>query len=294
MNSFYSIVRIAVNTVAMDALGIGLILYQNGNFMVKFSEKKINLVNRFLGGETRKIISHIESQILLKIKTLNHQNNSDKGELFSLPKLIDEKYFNYLSSYSNNILQFSEPKIVKDQVDSYKFRKLFSLLISDEYDEVEALDIKIKDGHAELLHNVEEKLISKVKDKVHTNIHLTSKHIPNLYFKYDLDCIGLNGSFTGAKVLTMDQTITTLHHKTSDYLALTSLLEQYFNRVSPENKFYLIADEPDQSGSPEHDFWKNLSTLPKLKLISSEESSQVTERILDTGAKTFLTESPEQ
>ncbi len=278
----------------MDTLGIGLILYQNGNFMVKFSKKKIHLVNRFLGGETRKVISHIESQIQLKIEAINKMNSSDLGELFSLPQLIDENYFHYLSSYSNNILQFSEPKIVKDQVDSFKFNKLFSLLISDEYEEVAALDIKIKEGHAKLIHNVEEKLISKVKDKVHTNIHLTSKHIPNLYFKYDLDCIGLNGSFTGAKVLAMDQTIPTLHHKTSDYLALTSLLEQSFNRETPENKFYLIADEPDQSDSPEHDFWKNLSTLPKLKLISSEESGQVTERILDTGAKTFLTESPEQ
>lgn len=72
-----------------------------------------------------------------------------------------------------------------------------------------------------------------------------------------MDCIESNGSFVGAKSLTMDLSVQSLKRNVSEYVTLIALLSQQYEKALHKNNFFLIADEPDWK-TPEHKFWEEM------------------------------------
>jgi len=131
-------------------------------------------------------------------------------------------------------------------------------------------------------------LIEKVKDQIHTNIRLDSKIVPAIN-SFELDCIGLNGAFIGAKSLPFTQTKDALIKNVNTYISVIAQLSISYNKNLTENQFYLIADVPSKRNSTESKYWYQLYKNEKLlHIIPSDESALVAEMVQSRNAHKFL------
>ena len=283
MNSYYNIIKIAPNPTAGDTISIGLLVFNSNQFMLKFSSSKKRIAKSLLGIGSE-AIDYITKQIQNKIDELNTIIYNSNDKLFEVPSIINADYFTYLSKYSNNILQFNEPNMLSASIDENGFNKLFEIFVGkddspQQKDEVESTIF---------YQNIEERLIKRVKDKVHTKIQLSEKFLPSLYFNYDLDCVGMNGVITGAKSIDFTKGDQTIIRHIANYFQVTTLMANKFNKGKEENNFYVIGDEPSAVNSKEHKIWESFKKQTSCKLIHSEQSDIVAEKIEKTKAKEFL------
>lgn len=281
MKTFYTILKISPNTVAGDLLSIGLLVCRRNEYWFRVSDHKKNIAKKLLGTK-EKSVDFILKQLSLHLKNIVSTNKNN--QFFPLESFITAEYIDYMNVYANGVMQFSKASFLDDDFNDEKFEKLYSLLI----EKSQELEIpKFQVSKTEFFERVESKLIHKVENRIHTHINLNDDVLKSLYFNIEMDCIGMNGSFVGAKSLPMDLSVQSLKRNVSDYLALIVLLSQQYNKPLIDNNFFLIADEPNIK-TPEHKFWEEMREVPSFKMIPSDEVEQVSDIVVKTGASKFL------
>ena len=128
MQTFYTIIKIAPNTMTDDCLSIGLLVCDGSKYWLQFSEERKNTSKRLMD-ENADAVDFIVKQISLHIQKLNKEIIKSNTELFPLNSLLNSEYFSYLNNYSNGLLRFSKPSFLNDVINEEKFLKLFALLI---------------------------------------------------------------------------------------------------------------------------------------------------------------------
>lgn len=284
MKTYYTILKLSPNTIVGDSLSIGLLVCRGNKYWLKVSDHKKNIAKKLLG-DKEKSVDFVIKQLSTYLRQLNQE--TQKSDLFIFESFITEDYINYLNIYANGILQFSKASLIDDDFNDLKFSKLYSLLIEKTTIEKEESVLLNQNSDWVLEQNVQNRLISKVRNKIHTEITIDNSILKSIYFNYDMDCIGLNGSFVGAKSMSLDHTVPTLEKNVSHYVTLIALLSQKYDKNLNNNKFFLIADEPSFE-TPAHKFWDEMKDVSTFKLISSDEVEQVTEIVEQTGATKFL------
>lgn len=284
METYYTIIKVVANPVVGDSISIGLLVNQGKNYMLKFSDDKKSLAKRLMG-EHSSIVEFISKQVSSHITDLNKKRNL---EIFPLTTFINSDYIGYLNSYSNGVLQFSEPNYIDDVITPAKFNKLFSVLIDENHERHQSM--KQKSNNQRFQRVINDHLITRVKNRIHTKLNITNSIIPSLFFDYEMDCIGRNGSLIGAKALDFNLTTETLDKKISHYMSLITLLENRFPAIKKgaKNHFYLIADEPS-TGSEEHDIYQRIRSNPLFKVVSSNQVEEIAEKVEQSKAEKFLT-----
>lgn len=285
MKSFYCLIKISPNALSDENLTIGMIMSDENGYRQKFSRSKAQLAKSLLTIDGS-LIDFLIKEIEKKINEANSLQAQSKQELFVLDDLLSSEYFSYLSNYSNGILKFSTPAYITKKVSNDDFNKLFRLLV-DGRENVTTTNPNIS-IEKNFYSRVHKNLIEKVIDRVHTNVKLDSNIIPAIT-SFDVDCIGLNGAFVGAKSLPFTQTKETLVKNVNTYISVIAQLSLSFNKNLQDNDFYLIADEPPKKNTAEGRYWNQLrknETL--LTVIPSEELSQVVEVIEKRNAHKFL------
>lgn len=284
MNSFYSILKLSPNIATEDSVAIGVLLFDGKKFRSYFSDKKKRLANSLLNDKNVNV-NFIVNQIVEKCNNVN----SDKEELklfYKFDKLSDISYFDYLSNYSNGLVQFSKPKMLREEITDVTFNKLINFLFN------ESIFKELKVERNSLLHHssalIETKLINRVDKKVHTRYKFKPEAFPSIYFPYEMDCIGKNGSLIGAKSLSFDKSIQSLDKNISHYFTLISSLTTKYNKSLKDNNFYLISEEPENIQSKEHRLWESVKYNELISVIHPEESNAVADLILSKNATTFL------
>lgn len=283
MKQFYSIVKLSPNVVTQDSVAIGIVLYDGLKFWHYFSNKKKNLVSKLLNNKASNI-SNIIKQIGLKCEEINSEVSSSKI-IGVESKLTNSSYFDYLKNYSNGLLQFSKSTLFSGEMNDENFNRLVKTLFNEEYLSNFNIEVPVMD----FTSVVDNKLISRVKDKVHTNYKLTKKQIPELFFSsFEMDCIGLNGAFIGAKSLSFDKSKQTLDTHLGHYFTLISTLSNKYQKPLSDNSFYLISEEPKSTSSDEHKLWESVFKNELIDVITPEQSDIVADLILSKKASTFL------
>jgi hypothetical protein len=284
MKSFYSLVKIAPNSLSDDNLTVGIILSDDNGLRLKFSKTK-KQISKSLVSVDNSLIDFIELEIDKKIKETNILIRESKNELFDLNHIISSNYFDYLFKYSNGILKFSQPNLIEGKISENEFLQLYKLFVDSE-------DVKIQNPNKGIdkifFDKINTNLIEKVKEQVHINIKFDSKLIPAIN-SFDMDCIGLNGAFVGAKSLPFNQSKEFLLKTVNTYISVIAQLSISYDKKLSENKFFLIADEPKKKNSIEYKYWLQLYKNENLlKLIPSDESAMVADIIEERKAHKFL------
>ncbi|MXV38917.1 DUF3037 domain-containing protein [Flavobacteriaceae bacterium Ap0902] len=283
MRSFYSIIKLSPNIATEDSIAIGMLLYDGEKFLYFFSDKKEKLA--------KKLLTNVEVNldfILNQIRNKLDYINNDKTELktfYKYDNLSDVKYFEYLSNYSNGLLQFSKPKIIFNEIDNDFFENLVRFFFKEDIHNEGSPELSKNNSIYDLVWN---KLIVKVAEKVHTNYKFKPKTFPSIFFNYELDCIGLNGSLIGAKTLDFDKSTATLDKNISHYFTLISSLTAKYNQSLDDNNFFLISEEPVEIGSKAHQLWESVNYNNLISILPPEDSDKVADLILEKKASKFL------
>lgn len=280
MKFYYSILKISPNTASGDSVSIGLLAFDKNEAIISFSESRKLLAKKMMPAD---LVDFFCKQLTNKVKELNKLHQSNFTSLFEKDFVFDSAYIDYLSNYSNGALQLTKSNVFLKELNDTSFNFLFETLI----DKVE-IKHSPKKKATNIRRLIEEKLINRVKDKVHTDIKLDHNLIPNLFFSYDLDCIGKNGVLIGAKSVDFTATKNTLDNTISHYSNLIALLSINLNKDIVKNKFYLIAEEPINLESPEYGLWDTIQTNPLFKVIHPEQSELVAENIEKSKATKFF------
>lgn len=287
MKKFYTIIQLAPNKAAGDTVAIGMLLFNGSKLKYYISDKKKNIALKLLNDKNVDIDFFIK-QITNKCDIIN--NDIDERNLFNkYDKISDVSYINYLSNYSNGLLQFSKPTVFFDEVDDFKFNNLINLFFNEAIFKNEIV-----------IHNeinieaiVQNELIKKVTNKIHTNYKFSPNNLNSIYFPFEMDCIGLNGSLIGAKSMSFEKSKTTLDKNLSHYFTLISMLSSKYNKSLKDNKFYLITEEPSEINSEEHSVWESIIKNELVTLINPEQSNIVADLVFEKNAGKFLEEVSE-
>lgn len=284
MKKFYTIIKLAPNKAAGDTVAIGMLLFDGSKLKYYISDKKKSIALKLLNDKNIDIDFFLK-QITNKCDVIN--NDIEESNLFNkYDKISDVSYINYLSNYSNGLLQFSKPNIFFDEVDDLKFNNLISLFFNETTIKNEILI------HNEMNYEliVQNELIEKVNNKIHTNYKFTPNNLNSIYFPFEMDCIGLNGSLIGAKSMSFEKSKTTLDKNLSHYFTLISTLSRKYNKSLKDNKFYLITEEPSEINSEEHNVWESIIKNELVTLIHPEQSNIVADLVFEKNAGKFLEE----
>ena len=282
MRSFYSIIQISPNIAAGDKLAVGLIYFDGSQFQIYFSKNKRQIAERLIANKNVNVKSILD-QFTRKTDQLN-SNLENKELLFeNSSQWTNSNYFNYLSSYSNGLIQFSQPKSYLSTGNDKEFDGLVEMLLNERIEQ----SINVQD-YSEIRSTIENKLIKRVSNKVHTHYKFDHESFPSLHFNYELDCIGKNGSLIGAKSFEFDQSEQTIKGKMSNYYALILMLSSKHHQNIETNNFYLISSEPKSSSSAEHELWETAVRNELIQVLDPEQADKVADTIEENNAQKFL------
>jgi hypothetical protein len=285
MNTFYSIIRVSPNNVAGDHVAIGIVLFDSEKIRYYFSAKKRKIASRLIEDKSLDL-NFIVKQFIQRFEEINKEQKN--LQLFSkYNKISGVSYFDYLNRYSQGLVGFSSPYLVNDRITDEKFEKIIELVFN-EPSAVQGNLTETKNYEAE--EKVYEQLILPLQEKVHTNYKFSRTNLPSIYFSFEMDCIGLNGSLIGAKHLSFDKSQQTLDRNLGHYFTLLSTLTNNYNKNLKENDFFLISDEPSDIKSIEHQVWESVNSNELIKVIPSEKAGDVAMLIFEKGAHKFLEE----
>ena len=285
---FYSLLRVVPNPASGEAVVVGLVLFDGTRHEMQVSTLKLRLAV-LLAKQAETTIRYAVRQIEARVEadTAVRRQALLTGGLPESARLMNRADWEYLARYSNGMVRIDSLMNVA-LFSGEDITTVFNQLYANLVDSNEPL----KSNRAKPLvkHSVRT-LIQRVKSKVHTNIKLTPKLLPDLFFNLSLDCVGMNGSLIGAHSLPIDQLgIDTLQQHFSECrFAIKSLSEHYKPHKPQSNILYLLADEPDEQVDPDkHKFWRAIQGEPMLRVLPTDEAELIADQIERTGAKMFL------
>lgn len=289
LQPFYTLLRVVPNPASGEAVVVGLILFDGERHFMQVSVRKLRLAVM--------LATHAEASIRFAVRQLQARVEQDtaarrqalmENTAPEAGPLVRRADWDYLSRYMNGMVRVDAPQHVmlfEGEESLTVFNQLYENLVA-------ANEVAKKTRKAEVLVKAPVRaLIQRVKPQVHTNVVLSPKMLPDLFFKLRLDCVGMNGSLIGAHSLPLEQYgIDTLQqHYSECRFALKSLNKHYKPKNPAGNKLYLLADEPDPAvDSDKHKFWQAIQGDPILRVLRTDEAEMVADQIEETGAAMFL------
>jgi hypothetical protein len=287
MKSFYSIIRFVNNPLSKENLAIGLIMISNNKVYYKFSNQKIQLVEK-INPLNFKLLEYT----ITKINNFINNEIEQEVSLFSDDHKVNFEYLKRLSIYNNGFLQFDNPSIINIDFDEVKFNDFFNKYI----------DLVIKPAEKKIIDNTFSKRIKKVfgdplADIINIDYKIKKTEIPNLFFDYKLDGIGYNGIIYTVKSIDLnsEKKIDLLRQDISDFESLNSRIDLFGKSIrefNPDkNEHYLVIDNYKGKKASYHELYEILSGQNpdecKYKLISSTDLNDVTSTIKKSNAHKF-------
>ncbi|STD58639.1 hypothetical protein [Empedobacter falsenii] len=286
MKSFYTLIKVRTNQLSGDSLTIGVVVFNEFKFKVQFSKQKISTAKSLVDIES-KFFDLIIKEIKQNLESSNKDFDSYKNGLLNVDYKFNDLYFNYLSRYSNGIIEFTTPKFIALKNTENEFSKIFSMFV-DKSIFTEDLNSEKKIIEENFHKRIKTNLIDRVEEKVHTNIKLDNDIIPTLINTFELDCVGKNGVLIGAKSISFNQSKDTIHKNLNTYISIIAHLSKKYHKGLDVNQFFLIADEP-KVNTDEYRLWNSIRKEDDIiKVKTSEESTSIAELILSKKASTFI------
>lgn len=279
--SFYSIISISSHSHLGERFNIGLICIDRNQAFFHFSEKKVKIVSKLFTKQSDHLISSTMKSIIKSVDEFNTEPKSNK-ELWEPSKEVSElshSYFNYLSRYNNNLIQFTAPKKIDLDLNRAIFEKLFQKYIYSEEGFNSSFENKISDF--EILYP---DFLSRAEKYVNTNFKVTRELISGLITPKKVDMFGKNGSFNIAHSINFNTSFQTLNHHLDSYMYLALSAEMTEDKKATS---FLIGEEPEKN-SKNHKVWQNVRELKEIEYVPFNERDRVLEHFKKEGVSPIV------
>jgi hypothetical protein len=247
MKSYYSIIRFVNNSLSKENLAIGMIVISGNKVFYRFSREKINITHKINSNNSNLLeytVEKISSFIDLQLK--------EEISLFSREVNVNLEYLNRLSIYNNGFLQFDKPSVINLEFDEVIFNNFFK-----KYIELNLRETKKVIIDRSFKNTVERVFYEPLIDIIDLDYKIKKEQIPNLFFDYTLDGIGVNGSVYSLKSIDLnsEKPLDSFRRDISDLESLNyriDLFSKENNLDSENNQHYLLIDPYRGSKSSYH------------------------------------------
>ncbi|CAA7386743.1 hypothetical protein [Chryseobacterium fistulae] len=281
MKTIYSILYIPLNATLGERLSIGILMTNGKDYYFKYSLDKLNAIKGIINTEK---IHIIKSYLRALEKEVNFEDDSVlfHKELVNLSNWVNETYLSYLSKYSNNIIQFSNPKIIDIDLNENNFRRLF-----EKY--VYKFDIGLKEDekNVNVLDTVKKYLYPIIEKNVNIDITLTSLNFKNLFAPIEINFFGVNNVPVAGQTFDFDKKHYYLENDVTRYISLAKALEL---EGIKNGKYFVLGKEPNKMNKRSHNMWKHIRDSNFLKFIDVDEYEIVEEYIKEHNVRPYFGE----
>ncbi|WP_324719900.1 hypothetical protein [Salinimicrobium sp. HB62] len=275
MKSYYSIIRYVNNPLSKENLAIGMILISGKSIFYRFSNNKIKLAHK-INHQNGDLLDYTVEKILAFIKN----DLKNEIDLFPGENAVNVEYLNRLSIYNNGFLQFDKPSALNMGFDKSGFEDFFK-----KYVEVIIPVQKKKIIDRSFNRTIKQVFKEPLKDKINLDYRIKKESVPNLFFDYTVDGIGVNGSIYTLKSIDLnsEKPIDNYRRDISELESLNYRLDLFGEKnglKANENKHFLLINPYKGSKGSYHDLYEVLKEQDEedfpYRLIGSEDLPDVT------------------
>ena len=131
MRTHYSIISASIRPEIGERLAIGLLLLGKEEIFFQFSKDKINILKGLIKDDAYKFFKESLKQITNVVDTENNKKSMLFTESGFINSTFSKGYLEYLSRYSNNLLNFTTPRIIDLPATKELFISLFRKYIDE-------------------------------------------------------------------------------------------------------------------------------------------------------------------
>ena len=282
MQTYYTVLYIPVNTSLEERLSIGLIMSDGENHYFKYSQSKLQIIKALVSTKMHSMLkayfknldNETNQRINLNNEIFNKSFNDEKG------KWINLSYLTYLSKYSNNLIQYSEPKPIGIELNDENFNKLFEKFI---YINEEVMPVV---NNVTVYDKVKLNLYPKIESRVNIDTTLTVNEIPNLFVPLEVNFIGMNDVPVAGQTFDFEKRHYNLENDITRFISLAKALELEGKK---DGKYYILGKEPQVSHNDKnHMIWKQIYETKFLDFVDIDEVDEIENYVLQHNVKPFI------
>lgn len=261
MKTIYSILYITLNTTLNEKVGIGVLLSDSENNIFKYSLEKLLAVKGLIESERYNLIKSYLKSLEDNINNVNDINLFGNKPVKS--EWLTENYISYLSRYSNNLIQFSEPKYIDIEFSLDNFKKIFEKYI---YAYESSLEIIQNES---IYTKVKNTLYPKIDNRVNVDMVLDSSHFENLFAPIEVSFIGVNGIPVAGQTIDFSKKHYNLENDVTRFVSLTKAIE--IEDKGKKGQYYVLGREPEIKNDKNHLLWKQIRDSVFLQFVDIDE-----------------------
>lgn len=280
MKTIYSILYVNLNTTLNERVSIGVLVTNGLKNYFKFSSDKLSAFKGILNNERYSLVKSYLKSIDKEIVS-DDVTDSNKSFIKRDYKIdwVNESYLVYLSKYSNNIIQFSEPKTIDIDLNDNTFKKIFEKYIF-KFSE----DISVASEFN--VHSIVKKqLFPKIQKRVNIEKTLTSDDFENLFAPIDVDFIGVNGIPVAGQTLDFEKRHYYLENDVTRFVSLTKAIEL---EGDSRGKYFVLGREPQKRINKNHLLWEHIRDTEFLEFVDISEVGIIEEYIQKNNVRPFF------
>ena len=278
MKTIYSIVYITLNAALNDKVSIGLLMSDGKDDMFRYSFDKLRALKGIIKPEKYTLAKDY-------LSALEKDRTADKTKFFENETFhtdwVSEPYINYLSRYSNNLIQFSEPKAIDVAFSSENFKRLFEKYIY-------ALDPKIEEIDSDsLFEKVKFQLYPTIEKRVNLDKSLDSSHFKNLFAPIEVNFIGVNGMTIAGQAIDFHKKYHFLENDIARFVSLTKAIDLEGKK---QGKYFVLGYEPEEIEKKNHFLWEQIKKSQFLEFVDVDEVDRIEAYIQENDVKPYFSE----
>ena len=277
MQSYFTIISANIRPEIDEKISLGLLLVYGERVYFNYSKDKLNVTKELLNTAAYKYVKDMIKQISIEVTEQNQKTVSLFGntETAMINPAFDFNYINYLTKYSNSVLNFSELKRIDRVVDPNVFQVLYKKYIDENIMESSI----VKQNKFEVLKT---SFYSKVQNQYNIEREFSSIEIPNLPVPLKIDIIGKNEKVVYAQSVDLER----IPYHIQNDVGIIAMLNQVYdgNAIG-----YIISSEPDKSLFPkQHLTWQNIRNSNIATYIDVSEVDRLKEYADDHNVKPLV------
>ena len=280
MKTIYSILYVTLNTALNERVGIGLVMSNGTHTMFKHSSEKLLAIKGIIDVERYNFVRSYMRSLENDMNIAVGSNGLFENKL-SNRNWVTESYINYLSRYSNNLIQFSEPKFIDIDFDPNNFKSLFEKYVYTYGQEAGTVQIE------PIFEKVKRQLYPIIHNRVNLDISLDATHFENLFAPIEVNFIGINETPVTGQTIDFGKKHYFLENDIVRFVSLTKAIEL---KDKIKGQYFVLGREPENNNDKSHLLWSQIRDSDFLEFVDIDEIGIVSEYLETHGVRPYFGE----
>lgn len=282
MSTFFSIIYLTLNASLKERISIGMIMSNGEDVKFKVSNTKLNIIKQLIPNQNytflKSYFKNLNKDLLFKPDDSSGllDLNTEKKDNW-----VNENYFGYLFRYSNNIVEFSEPKSISINLDEITFNKIYTKYVFGS--DLELMSFQSIDN--DIVRIVRNKLYSRIRSRVNLDAIVNPNDFNELISPVNVNFIGKNGKIVSGQTIDFEKRYVDLERDLTKYISFTKAVDYQFG----QGKYFLVGDEPNRNISKKnHSIWKHIFESQIVQYVDVNETDKIEEYIYSQGVLPYF------